>query len=247
MSSHENGQACCGTGCGTHGLGDPVFLERLCVSAVRLFVASLLMLSVGLDAIGPLVVLVVVIALVIWIYLRQGRNEVLEYLVAQTNFSPPLTFRGTLVVEEYKPGSFLRLGNRATAARRLQWQYRWFGVGRQAIFDEVVFDRSRTTIELNRKDKRTTANFSEFSAIRMREVGGGRGGFLWHIELVPHRGAPRPFVSSEHGDRRATFKNAAPLAKAASMIMAVPVHVFVAGNVWTPGWPPKSPSLPTPD
>jgi hypothetical protein len=152
-------------------------------------------------------------------------------------------FRGTLVIEEYRPGSFLRLSKRTAEAQRLQLWYRWFGIGRQAIFDEVVLDHSRRVVELKRKDKCTTAAFSDFSAIRMREVGGGRGGSLWHIELVPDTGAPRPFISSEQGDRRATFKDAASLAKAASVIMGLPVYVVVAGNVWTPGWPPKSPSL----
>jgi hypothetical protein len=90
-------------------------------------------------------------------------------------------------------------------------------------------------IELKTENKRTTANFSELSAIRMREVGGGRGGSLWHIELVLHTGPPRPFVSPEQGDRRATFKDAAPLAKAASMIMTAPVDRVRCRECLDPG------------
>ena len=76
----------------------------------------------------------------------------------------------------------------------------------------------------------------------MREVAGRRGGgSLWHVELVPQKGRPPiPFVTSRGGERRAMFENAAPVAKAVSAIMDIPVQVFVAGNVWTPGWPPKT-------
>ncbi len=118
---------------------------------------------------------------------------------------------------------------------------RWLGMERQAIFDEVEFDRAAGVVHLKRKDKNRIAHFSEFSAIRMREIAGHRGaGSVWHVELVPCKGRATPFVTSVRGDRKAAFEHTAPVAKAASAIMKVPVQVFVAGNVWTPGWPPKT-------
>jgi hypothetical protein len=125
----------------------------------------------------------------------------------------------------------------------LRFFYRWVaGFGRQAIFDEVIFDGDKVLVELKLKNKQTIASFSEFMAIGMREVAGGRGGgSVWHIELISHNGKATPFVTSVWGDRRAVFENTAPVAKAASEIMAIPVQVRVAGNIWTPGWPPKNP------
>lgn len=203
-----------------------------------------LMLSEQSDAVVGLLIVVALIALVIGIYLREGRNEVLEQLVAQIDSnSQRLVVHGTLAVDEWKPASFLRLRKSTPAARGLQLQYRLFGLGPQAVLDEVVFDRSRCVVELKRKNKFIRASFSEFSAVRMREISQGRGGCLWHIELVPFNGKPRPFISSVRGERSSIFEHTAPLAKAVSMIMGLPVHVFVAGNIWTPGWPPKSPSL----
>jgi hypothetical protein len=195
-----------------------------------------------IEVIGPFVVLAVIIFFALLWYARQGRNSALEILVMQAEFGPPESFRGTLTVQEHKPGHYLRLSKSTSASRRLQFWNRWvIGTGRQAVFDEVTIDGSRGSVELKRKNKDTTALFSEFSAIRMREVAGGRDlSALWHIELIPQEGKPLPFVTSERGDRRAMFEQTAPVAKAVSAIMAIPVHVFVAGNIWTPGWPPKN-------
>jgi hypothetical protein len=127
------------------------------------------------------------------------------------------------------------------AARRTQFLYRWLiGNGPQAIFDEISFDGLRGLALLKKKGSLATVRFSELSAIQMREVGAGRGGSLWHIELIPQKGKAIPFVTSEIGDRREEFERTAAVAKAVSAIVTVPVYVFVAGNVWTPGWPPKS-------
>ncbi len=193
------------------------------------------------DAIAGLVVAAFLAVLLIVVYLRNGRNSALEHILAHSEFGSPVAFMGTLAVEEYKPGTALRLCKSTKAARILQFKYRWLGMGRQAIFDEVAFDRAAGAVQLKRKGKNRTAGFSEFSAIRMREIAGHRGaGSVWHVELVPRKGRATPFVTSVRGDRRAAFEHTAPVAKAASAIMQVPVQVYVAGNVWTLGWPPKS-------
>jgi hypothetical protein len=196
------------------------------------------------EVIGLFVVLAVVIFFALLWYAREGRNSVLENLVVQREFEPPEGFRGTLTVQEHKPGRYLRLSKNTSASRRLQFWYRWvIGTGRQAIFDEVTIDGSRGSVELKRKNRDMTALFSGFSALRMREVAGGRDlSAFWHIELIPREGKPLPFVTSERGDRRTMFEQTASVAKAVSTIMAIPVLVFVAGNIWTPGWPPKNPA-----
>lgn len=190
--------------------------------------------------VGLVVAAVIAILAVLW-YVREGRNSALEHILAQSEFGSPSAFRGTLSVAEHQPATYLRLSKGTPATHRLQSYYRWVaGKGRQAAFDEVTFDGFRHLIDLKRKDKYTEAEFTEFTAIRMREVAMGRGGSLWHIELLPRGGRAVPFVTSVIGDRRVAFEHAAALAKAVSTIMAVPVQVCVAGNVWTPGWPPKT-------
>lgn len=192
--------------------------------------------------VGPIILLAAIIFIAVLWYVRERRNDTLENLVMQTEFGPPESFRGTLAVEEYQSGRFLRLSASTASSRRLQFWYRWVvGMGRQPVFDEVIIDGPRGSVDLRRKNEHKTASFSEFSAIQMREVARGRdGGTLWHIELVPSNGRPLPFVTSERGDRKAMFDQTASLAKAFSGIMTVPVHVVVAGNIWTPGWPPKN-------
>ena len=190
----------------------------------------------------PFVIIVLIIVFAVEWYLREGRNEVLENLLAHSELGPPTTFRGSLEVEEHQPGFFLRLSKSTRAARVLQFQYRWLvGMGRQAIFDEVTFDGPRRVVQFKRKNKVTEAAFSDFSTIRMREIAGKSLVSLWHVELISLKSKATPFVTSGTGDRKTTFEDTAPLAKAVSTIMAVPVQVFVAGNVWTPGWPPKNP------
>ena len=192
---------------------------------------------------GPFAVLALIILLAALWYAREGRNSVLEHTVKAGAFRSPVDFRGSLVVEHSQPGSYLRLCTSTPAASRLHFLYRWIiGWGRQAKFDEVIFDGGKGLVELKTRNRQRTARFSEFMAIRMREVAGGRSaGSVWHVELISHKGKATPFVTSEWGDRRMTFESTAPVAKAASEIMAVPVQVRVAGNVWTPGWPPKNP------
>jgi hypothetical protein len=194
-----------------------------------------------IDVLGPFVILVVMIAAVAGIYLRQGRNRALERLILQREGGSIAAFRGTLAVEESRPG-FPRLCKSTAQARSLQFQYRWLvGNGRQAVFDEVTFDASRRLVELKRKDKHNSAPFSEFLAIRMREVSGKHAISIWHVELVPRKGAATPFVTSDRGYRETSFEQTAPLARAVSAIMSVPVQVVVDGKAWTPGWPPKEP------
>jgi hypothetical protein len=196
--------------------------------------------------VGLVVAAVIAILAVLW-YVREGRNSALEHILARSEFGSPGAFRGTLSVAEHQAGTYLRLSKGTPATRRLQFYYRWVaGKGRQAVFDEVTFDGFRHLVDLRRKDKYTEAGFTAFIAIRMREVAIGRGGgSLWHIELLPREGRAVPFVTSVTGDRRAAFEHTAALAKAVSAIMAVPVQVCVAGNVWTPGWPPKNPMAPS--
>lgn len=94
-----------------------------------------------LDAVGGLVVAGMIATLFVVAFLRQGRNAALEQTVIQREFRAPIGFMGTLAVEEYKPGVLLRLAKSTEDARNLQWRYRLLGVGRQANFDRVLFDR----------------------------------------------------------------------------------------------------------
>lgn len=196
------------------------------------------------NAVGLLVLATLIIYFTIQMYIRGGRNDALEWIILNNELELPTVLHGTLTVEEHKPGIFLRFSESTAEARRLQFQYRWLqGIGRQAIFDEVVFDRSQNVVQFSKNGKIKTYNLREFSAIRMREVSGGRSLLsVWHIELVPNRGQPIPFLTSTLGDRKTGFEHVAPIAKAVSAIMAIPVQVVVAGNIWTPGWPPKSPA-----
>lgn len=205
-------------------------------------VTMALVWSPGSDAVLGLVVAAVIAILAVLWHVREGRNSTLEDILAQSEFGSPSVFHGTLSVAEHQPQTYLRLSKDSPATRRRQFYYRWvIGKGRQAVFDEVTFDGFRHLVGLKRKDKCKEAGFTEFTAIRMREVAMGRGGgSLWHIELLPREGRAIPFVTSVIGDRRAAFEHTATLAKAVSAIMAVPVQVCVAGNVWTPGWPPKT-------
>jgi hypothetical protein len=203
---------------------------------------SLYLLTPGswFDLYVPFVVIMVMIALVIATFVRQGRHAVLEDIVANDDLGPPETFRGTLVVEENRPGSYLRLRNSTRAARAWHLWYRWVaGTGPQANFVEVTFDASLQQIELKRKEESATFRFSEIAAIRLRERGAGKSGSMWYIELIPCEGKPVPFATSAIGDRETMFEHSAAVAKAASRVASVPVHVVVAGNVWTSGWPPK--------
>jgi hypothetical protein len=116
--------------------------ERFAVRAMNL-----------IDVLGPFVVLMVVIFAVVGIYLRQGRNHVLEKMIAQREGGSLAAFRGTLVVEESGP-RLLRLRKSTAQAQCLQFRYRWLvGIGRQAILDEVTFDASRRLVELRKSDK----------------------------------------------------------------------------------------------
>ena len=185
------------------------------------------------------------IILMIATYVYPGRrSEVLENRIAINECGSLTAFRGTLAVEEYKPGSYLRLSKSTAESRRLQFRYRWLsGLGRQAIFDEVIFDRSQATVTLTRKKKRSALPFSTFSAVRMREfAGGGRGGSysLWHLELVPTQGRPIRFATSVTGvlgERGIIFEDSAPLAKAASTITSLPIQAYVSWRAL--GWPPS--------
>ena len=192
------------------------------------------------DVFGPLAILAVVIFFAISWYLREGRNDSLENLLVGKEFGSPLAFRGSLTIDGYEPGRSLQMGSGTATTRRTQFWYRLIGNGPQAIFDEVSFDGLSGLVQLKKKNSLTTLRFSELSAIQMREVGAGRAGSLWHIELIRQKGKGIPFVTSQIGDRRDTFEGTAAVAKAISAIVTLPVYVFVAGNVWTPGWPPKS-------
>ena len=191
---------------------------------------------------GPFLVLAVIIALTILVIVRGGRNYALERSVEQSEFGSPTAFRGTLVVEESQPGAYLRLRKSTKEARRLQFWYVWIiGSGRQARFDQLIFDGARRSVEMAARNKLTNVPFSEFSAVRMRERAVRRGGgSLWHLELLRKDGRVTSFVSSAMGDRQGMFEQTASVAKVVSKLMGIPVQVFVAGNTWTPGWPPRN-------
>lgn len=174
-------------------------------------------------------------------FLRDGRNGALEDAILREQFGSPSAFEGTLSVTQSEPGHLLHLSKITRSNRWLQIRYRWLaGLGSQAIFDEVVFDGPRGVVVLKERKKQTERRFSEFSAIRIREGSGGRGGgSFWHVELIPQSGRPLPFVTSRVADRKWGFERAAAVAKAISAITMLPVQVSVAGNIWTPGWPPK--------
>jgi len=169
---------------------------------------------------------------------RRPRSEVLEQWIAEGKCGPVSSFAGTLAVEQAGSG-FLRLVKNDEAAR-LQFKYRWMSAIReQAGYDEVTFNVSQHLVELKKKDKVTRLPFGNFSAIRMRELSQQESGSLWHFDLVAANGKNVLFVSSARGDRRMMFENSAGLAKAISEITSLPVQVVLAGNIWTPGWPPK--------
>lgn len=184
-------------------------------------------------------ILVFILVVALTAHFRQQRNEVLERWIAMGKCGPVSSFEGTLGVEQTSP-TFLRLAS-TEEARRLQFKYRWLSAIReQASYDEVIFDASRHLIELRHKDKLTSVPFGRFSAVRMRELSQQEAGSLWHFDLVGAEGRNVLFVSSARGDRRTMFENSAGLARAISGITSLPVQVVVSGNVWTPGWPPKS-------
>jgi hypothetical protein len=186
-----------------------------------------------------------ILLLVLW-FVREGRNEILEQMVVKNDFGPPEDFRGSMAVEEYRPDKYLRLSKSTTSARLLHFYYRWIaGVGPQAKFDDVSFDGPEKVIELRKQNECITINFSEIAAVRAREVAGKGLVSIWQLELVPRKGRAIPFAASKSGDRRLMFEQAAAVAKGASRITGVPVHVFVAGNVWTPGWPPRTTNAPS--
>ena len=190
-----------------------------------------------LDIVAPFAVIAVLLIAAVAELLRQGRNRVLEDLVANGNVGSNASFRGTLAIQENRP-EFLRL-SKDSKARRLQFLYRWIiGIGPQALVDEVTFDASQQAVELARSTSRKSVPFTEFSAIRMREVA-GRFGSVWNVELVPAKGSRILFLSSESENRQRAFEQAA-VVKAVSSIMSLPVQVVVDGKVWTHGWPPKS-------
>ncbi len=170
---------------------------------------------------------------------RRVRSETLEHWIAEGKCGPVSSFGGTLAVEQ--AGSGLPRLVKNDEAARLQFKYRWMSAIReQAGYDEVTIDRSRHVIELKEKDRVTSLPFGRFSAVRMQELSQGEAGSLWHFDLVAVEGKNVRFVSSARGDRRTMFENSAGLAKAISAITSLPVQVVVAGNIWTPGWPPKS-------
>jgi hypothetical protein len=191
-----------------------------------------------------LIVAAIMIVLVGLILLRQGRSKVLEQMLVETGFGPPEKFSGSLIVEDHRPGTYLRLAGNPSEPRGLQRAYRWFlGRGRRTPYHGVTFDRSSRTIELNKSDSCEIARFEQFLAVRMKEVPVAKSFMsIWLVELVPQKGKPIPIIDSPCGDRRASFENTAPLLKAISTVTGLPMQAWVAGNIWTPGWPPNIPS-----
>jgi len=206
------------------------------------------------DIIVPFAAIAVLLITIVAIYLRQGRNRVLEEIVEKHELGPISGFRGTLAVQESRPGFFLRL-NKNSKGRRLQFLYRWIvGLARKAMVDEITFDAARQSVELTRNNHPKSMPFANFSAVVMRESSAMGGQFLalgdatplggnisvWHVELVPMQGSRLLFLTSEPDDRQRAFERTAAVAKAVATIMALSVQVVVDGKAWTFGWPPKS-------
>lgn len=187
------------------------------------------------------VLVVFIIVISVMVRRHGGRNEILEQWIAEGKCGPITSFEGTLAVEQASPG-FLRLTKNAQACQ-LQFRYRWLSAIReQAGYDTVIFDRSRHVVEMKKKDKVTMVPFGKIFAIRMRELYQMDAGSLWHFDLVEAEGKYLMFASSARGNRRMMFENSAGLAKAISDITSLPVQVELSGNVWTPGWPPETPT-----
>ncbi len=196
----------------------------------------------SLDAIWMFLIFAIVLTFAIAAVFREGRNEVLEQIVATGKLLPIEVFCGTLDVAEYKAGTLLRMSKRSTAARRWQFWYRWIvGTGPQPIYDQVTFDRSRALVELQGKKGTLRVPFHEIAAIRMREIGGGRDqGSTWILELLREKGGTVPLVASMRAYRKFGFDQTAPVARAVCQITGVLIHVSPTGLAWTLGWPPKS-------
>ena len=122
-----------------------------------------------LDVIVPFAAIAVLLIAVVAVYVRQGRNRILEEIVKRREVGPITRFRGTLAVQENRPGFFLRL-SKDSKGRRLQFLYRRIiGLGNQASVDEIMFDAAWRSVELTQDNKRKSVPFGEFSAIVMRE------------------------------------------------------------------------------
>jgi len=213
------------------------------------FSAALILTSDFLDLYGPLIVLAVIIVTLISIFKRQGRNAVLEQMLSVGDFGSPEAFHGRLVVQEHRQGVYLQLGPdsvpttwwKAFNRSMLDLNYRPLFV---APIREATFDGRSCQITLRTKKSTKTAGFGEFTAIRMREFALGRSlTSVWIIELIPQKGKAIQITASPAGSREASFNYTAPVVKAISAITGLPIQVHVAGNVWTPGWPPKIPSI----
>ncbi|HET7440095.1 MAG TPA: hypothetical protein VFJ47_02245, partial [Terriglobales bacterium] len=114
-----------------------------------------------IEVFGPFVLILAVIFIAIQVYLREGRNPVLEGMIEHGEIGPLTRFRGSLDIEEHRPGVFLRLSKKSRLAGQLQFRYRWLvGIGPQARYDDVTFDVSKGSVELTDRGKRTTLNFS---------------------------------------------------------------------------------------
>jgi hypothetical protein len=194
---------------------------------------------------APFVVIAAVVVLTIMWYVREGRHAALEQIVTSRSFGAAAAFRGTLDVEEDRPGTYLRLGKTTKEAGAWQFWFRWIaGSGKQPIYDEVTFDGPGRRVELRKKANCRTFEISEISAIKMRERKAGKNGSVtWRLDLIPREGKSVPFLTSAIGYRKEMFERSAAVAKAAAAIVHVPVQVHVAGNVWTPGWPPKKDAI----
>jgi hypothetical protein len=197
------------------------------------------------DGLDGLIAIAVILALVVAIYIRQGHNTVLERMLAENDFGLPEVFRGNLIVIDYRPRVFLKLGPDTAPVTWWNRVSRWIWAPKfrplfVAPVQEADFDGSARQITLRTKKGSRLARFNEFSAIRMREFPAGKSlTSFWIIELIPQKGSRIRIVESPHGGRQAAFEYTAPLLKAISAITSLPMQVHVAGNVWTPGWPPK--------
>jgi hypothetical protein len=214
------------------------------MTAATTLISGLQVLNWSDDYAG-LIGIAVILGLIIAIFIRQGRNKVLEEILTLRDFGPPGKFRGRLIVEDYRPGDYLKLVRHTGKVGWLELLSRWnMRMLRSSPLDEVTFDGSTHFVVLRKNDNSTSIAFNDVTAIRMREIPLGRSvTSLWVVELIRKRGKPIAIADSPGGGREVAFEYTAPLVKAISAITGLPMQAYVAGNVWTPGWPPKAPTV----
>jgi hypothetical protein len=119
------------------------------------------------DGLDGLIAIAVILALVVAIYIRQGHNTVLERMLAENDFGSPEVFRGNLIVIDYRPRVFLKLGPDTAPVTWWNRVSRWIWAPKfrplfVAPVQEADFDGSARQITLRTKKGSRLARFNEF-------------------------------------------------------------------------------------